>query len=79
MATIGLGLYAAQGQSGYLAPAIGAGVYTVVTINNAFDKKLHEMMGFLDSPVSYHPQLELSMLSENEQLDTTKAPFLNII
>ena len=33
-------------------PAIGAAGYTVATVNNSFDKSLHGLMGFLDSPVS---------------------------
>ena len=33
-------------------PAIATAGYTVASINNAFDKNLHGLVAFLDSPVS---------------------------
>ncbi len=35
-----------------MVPAIATAGYTVMSINNAFDKNLHGLVAFLDSPVS---------------------------
>ena len=43
--------FAYQGGA-YIPAAIGSAAYTVATINNSFDRNLHGLLGFLDSPVS---------------------------
>ena len=43
--------YDVQGGA-YILPAICTAGYTVATINNSFDRNLHGLEGFLDSPVS---------------------------
>ena len=36
----------------YIPAAIATAGYTVASINNSFDRQLHGLIGFLDSPVS---------------------------
>jgi len=45
-----LGAFAFNEGGSYVPAAIGAGAYTVATISNSFDKHLHGLLGFLDSP-----------------------------
>ena len=51
-AASGLIVFATSMGGAYVVPAIGAAGYTVATVNNSFDKSLHGLLGFLDSPVS---------------------------
>lgn len=40
-----------MGEGGaYIPAAIGAAGYTIASINNSFDRQLHGLIGFLDSP-----------------------------
>lgn len=50
ISTVGLGAFAATQGGAYVAPAICAAGYTVATISNSFDRDLHGVVGFLDSP-----------------------------
>ena len=48
----------------YIPAAICTAGYTVATINNSFDRDLHGLVGFLDSPVSKTYFLVVSSRSE---------------
>ncbi len=51
-AASGLVAFASSQGGAYVAPAIGAASYTIATINNSFDRNIHGVLRFLDSPVS---------------------------
>lgn len=52
-------------------PAIAAAGYTAVTVNNSFDKNLHGLIGFLDSPVSIKDDEVSHQKSKSGSTNTT--------
>lgn len=50
ISTVGIGAFAASEGGSYIPSAICAAGYTVATISNSFDRDLHGIVGFLDSP-----------------------------